>query len=258
LTRRAHLEHPADVINQTPPELTAGYAAFRRERRAADVLNPGYVLAFAAFRDPELGLNAELSRLVRAADGTAVYLVPGDDVVAIIQRGGSGSVLGLSQALDGTGISTSFRGTGRLQIVGLLPDDVHMVTVARRNGDEIDVRVPDHLFSGLRRRTRPENPLGERGGPWPTRVHDGRMSHEAPAPRRCGAAAVTRAIKERPRVVTAMALGLELGDSVRRHLCNPHRIVATLCAVQVAVRAGRLGELRCVALSSADGGEHGC
>jgi hypothetical protein len=121
--------------------------AFRRERRAADVLNPGYVLAFAAFRDPELGLNAELSRLVRAADGTAVYLVPGDDVVAIIQRGGSGSVLGLSQALDGTGISTSFRGTSRLQIVGLLPDDVHMVSVARRNGDEIDVRVPDHLYS---------------------------------------------------------------------------------------------------------------
>jgi hypothetical protein len=148
LTRRPHLEHHADVINQTPPELTAAYAAFRRERRAADVLNPGYVLAFAAFRDPEMGLNAELSRLVRAAaDGTAVYLVPGGDVVAIIERGGSGSVLGLSQALDGTGISTSFRGTGRLQILGLLPDDVHMVTVARRNGDEIDVRVPDHLYS---------------------------------------------------------------------------------------------------------------
>lgn len=94
-----------------------------------------------------MGLNAELSRLVRAADGTAVYLVPGHHVVATIERGGSGSVLGLSQALDGTGISTSFRGTGRLQILGLLPDDVHVVTVARRNGDEIDGPVPDHLYS---------------------------------------------------------------------------------------------------------------
>jgi hypothetical protein len=135
------------VINQIPADLRAAYLAFRRERRPDDALTP-HTRAFPALRDTQMGLNAELSRHVRAADGTTAHLVPGEGVLAII--------LGLFQALDGTGIGTRFRGTGRLQIVGLLPDGVHTVTVVRRNGDEIDVKVPDHLYAADVQATSPE------------------------------------------------------------------------------------------------------
>lgn len=142
------------MINEIPAELRAAYGAFRRERRPDDALTP-HTRGFLALRDSQMGLNAELSRHVCAADGTTAHLVPGDGVLAIIERGG-GSVLGLFQALDGTGIGTSFRGTGRLQIVGLLPDGVHTVTVVRRNGDEMDVKVPEHLYAADVHATNPE------------------------------------------------------------------------------------------------------
>jgi hypothetical protein len=145
------------VINQIPADLMAAYGAFRRERRPDDALTP-HTRAFPALRDTQMGLNAELSRHVRAADGTTAHLVPGEGVLAIIERGG-GSVLGLFQALEGTGIGTRFRGTGRLQIVGLLPDGVHTVTVVRRNGDEIDVKVPEHLYAADVHATSPEELL---------------------------------------------------------------------------------------------------
>jgi hypothetical protein len=143
------------VINQIPADLRAAYRAFRRERRPDDALTP-QTRAFRALRDTQMGLNAELSRHVCAADGTTAHLVPGDGVLAMIERGGSGSVLGLFQALDGTGIGTRFRGTGRLQIVGLLPDGVQTVTVVRRNGDEIDVKVPEHLYAADVHATSPQ------------------------------------------------------------------------------------------------------
>jgi hypothetical protein len=148
LTRRDRLDHHVEVITQIPVELTALYGAFRRERHVDDALTPGHLGAFPAFDDRPMGLNPDLSRRVRAADGTAAYLVPGDGVVAIIdERTGGGSVIGIQQALDGTGISTSFRGTGRLQIDGLLPDGVDAITIVRRNSDEIGLQVPDHLYA---------------------------------------------------------------------------------------------------------------
>ena len=134
------------MIDGVPPELMAAYRAFRRERRPDDGLDPGMLRAFPSFGDPRMGLNPAMSRRVLAADGTAAYLVPGDGVVALIDDWG-GSVLGIDQALDGTGIGTSFRGTGRLRVQGLLPDGVDAVRIVRRNGDEIRVTVSEHLYA---------------------------------------------------------------------------------------------------------------
>jgi hypothetical protein len=134
------------VLADIPLELRDAYSAFRRDRSHDDVLPAGTTDAFPAFGEPRFGLNADLSRLVRAADGTTAYLVPGDGVLAVIDRGGGG-VAGLHQALDGTSVGTSFRGTGRLQVLGLLPDGVDQVAVVRRNGDAIIVLVPDHLYA---------------------------------------------------------------------------------------------------------------
>jgi hypothetical protein len=134
------------VLADTLPELRDAYSAFRRERRRDDVLPAGTTDAFPAFGEPRFGLNADLSRLVRAADGTTAHLVPGEGVLAVIDRGG-GAVAGLHQALDGTSVGTRFRGTGRLQVLGLLPDGVDQVAVIRRNGAAITVPVPDHLYA---------------------------------------------------------------------------------------------------------------
>jgi hypothetical protein len=134
------------VLADIPLELREAYSAFRRDRSHDDVLPAGTTDAFPAFGEPRFGLNADLSRLVRAADGTTAHLVPGDGVLAVIDRGGGG-VAGLHQALDGTSVGTSFRRTGRLQVLGLLPDGVDQVAVVRRNGDAITVLVPDHLYA---------------------------------------------------------------------------------------------------------------
>jgi hypothetical protein len=134
------------VLADIPLELRGAYSAFRRDRSRDDVLPAGTTDAFPAFGEPRFGLNADLSRLVRAADGTTAHLVPGDGVLAVIDRGG-GAVAGLRQALDGTSVGTSFRGTGRLQVLGLLPDGVDQVAVVRRNGEAITALVPDHLYA---------------------------------------------------------------------------------------------------------------
>lgn len=102
------------VLADAPQELRDTYLAFRRDRRQDDVLGPR-AKNFPSFDEPTVGLNPDLSRLVRAADGTTAHLVPGDGVLAIIEHSG-GAVCGLKQALDGTTVGTSFRGTGRLRV----------------------------------------------------------------------------------------------------------------------------------------------
>jgi hypothetical protein len=141
-----HLEHHADVIDGVPRELTAAYRAFRRAPRPDDGLDPGLLRAFPSFDDPRMGFNPAMSRRVLATDGAAAYLVPGDGVLALIDDWG-GSVLGIDQALDGTGIGTSFLGTGRVRVQGLLPDGIDAVRIVRRNGDEIHVPVSEHLYA---------------------------------------------------------------------------------------------------------------
>jgi hypothetical protein len=132
------------VLADAPQELRDTYSAFRRDRRRDDVLGPR-AKDFLSFNEPTFRLNPDLSRLVRAADGTTAHLVPGDGVLAIVEHGGA--VARLQQALDGTTVGTSFRGTGRLRVWGLLPDGVDEVTVVRRNGDPIIEPVSDHLYA---------------------------------------------------------------------------------------------------------------
>jgi hypothetical protein len=156
------------MIIRVPDQLSSAYAAFRRERRPDDVLHPGH-LSLPSFREPAFALNPDLSRAVRAADGTTAYLVPGDGVLAVIDRGGGG-VAGLHQALDGTILGTSFRGTGRLQVLGVVPDGVREVVIERRNGDMISEPVNDHLYAVVVVATTPDE--------LPDRVHLKLGDHE--------------------------------------------------------------------------------
>lgn len=64
----------------------------------------------------------------------------------MIERTGGG-VAGLHQLLEGSAVGSSFRGRGRLRVSGLVPDDVPVVMLARRDGSAITVPVRDHLYA---------------------------------------------------------------------------------------------------------------
>jgi hypothetical protein len=128
--------------------LRAAYAVFRRERSPADALPAAVVSGSLSAADPAWGLDADTSRVVRrAGDARAWYLVPGDGLLGCYDEHGGGVVMGLEQALTGENVGSSFRGTERLQVSGLLPDGVTAVTVVRRNGDGVTVDVPDHVYA---------------------------------------------------------------------------------------------------------------
>ncbi len=67
---------------------------------------------FPALDEPAFGLDASRSRRVRAVGAAEVVLVPGEGVVAVIDRG-DGGVAGVVQLLDGSAVGAAFRGTGR-------------------------------------------------------------------------------------------------------------------------------------------------
>jgi hypothetical protein len=135
------------VIGDSLEALRAAYQVFRRERSPGDVLPPVLAQRSLSVADPAWGLDAELSRVVRrAGDGRPWFLVPGDDVVGFYDERGSGFVLGLEQALTGENVGSSFRGTGRLEVTGLLPDGATDVMIMRRNGEGILMQIPDHVY----------------------------------------------------------------------------------------------------------------
>lgn len=132
------------MIREVPEELRAGYAVFRRSRRPPDELTTRHARA-PQLSEAAYGLNPSLSRAARTSSGTVVMLVPGDGLLAELWDGGL-SVGSIEQALGGESVGTSFRGTGRLQVFGVLPDGVDEVLVTRRSGKSVRLEVPDHAY----------------------------------------------------------------------------------------------------------------
>jgi hypothetical protein len=135
------------VIDKVPVELLGGFNAFRRAAEPDDVAPPTVVRS-VALAEPSWGINPALSRAVRTTDPVRrFFLVPGDGVLGFYEEGGAGAVLSIDKAVSGESVGSTFRGTGRLEVSGLLPDGVDRVTITRRNGQTIDASVPDHVYA---------------------------------------------------------------------------------------------------------------
>lgn len=72
--------------------------------------------------------------------------MPGPAHVASLFPGGGG-VATLLEALSGADIRSSFRGTGRLLVVGVVPDSFTQVAIRRRDGSSIPVTVVDNVYA---------------------------------------------------------------------------------------------------------------
>ena len=135
------------MIDKVPVELLRAFNAFRRAAEPYDAAPPT-VAGSVALAEPSWGLNPALSRVVRTNDPTRrFFLVPGDGVLGFYEEGGAGAVLSVDQAVTGQTVGSAFRGTGRLEVSGLLPDGVDQVTITRRNGQTIEASVPDHVYA---------------------------------------------------------------------------------------------------------------
>jgi len=73
--------------------------------------------------------------------------VPGDGVLGFYEQAGAGAVLSIDRAVSGESVGSAFRGTGRLEVWGLLPDGADRVTITRRNGQTIEASVSDHVYA---------------------------------------------------------------------------------------------------------------
>ncbi len=94
------------------------------------------------------GLNPALSRMVRTSEpARPMFLVPGDGLLGVYEPGGSGGVLPFDRAVTGESVGSAFRGTGRIEVSGLLPDTVGHVAVVRRNGEVIETSVPENVYA---------------------------------------------------------------------------------------------------------------
>jgi hypothetical protein len=136
------------VIHGVPVELLRTFSAFRRAAEPEDVAPPPMVVRSVGLAEPRWGLNPALGRVVRTEDPTRrFFLVPGDGLLGFYDEQGNGAVLPVDHAVTGQSVGSAFRGAGRLEVSGLLPDGVDQVTITRRNGQTIEASVPDHVYA---------------------------------------------------------------------------------------------------------------
>lgn len=132
------------MIREIPEELRAACSVFRRARSPRDELTTRQSCA-QPFAEEAFGLNPSLARAARTASGVVVMLVPGAGLLADLWSGGGG-VGAIEQFVRGETVGTFFRGTGRLQVTGVVPDGVEEVVVTRRNGTSVRLQVPEHAY----------------------------------------------------------------------------------------------------------------
>jgi len=77
------------------------------------------------------------------------YVVPGTHAIGCYDDRGSGGTFDLATTMAGGSITTSFRGTGRLLITGLVPDHLTDLRLVRRNGSTVAVDTHDNLYAIL-------------------------------------------------------------------------------------------------------------
>ncbi len=109
------------VIEAAANELLAAFSAFRRSANQADSA-PQEVVRSVALGEPSWGLSPALSRMVRTSEpARPMFLVPGDGLLGVYEPGGSGGVLSFDQTVTGGCVGSAFRGSGRIEVSGLLP-----------------------------------------------------------------------------------------------------------------------------------------
>ena len=135
------------MVEAVADELLAAFSVFRRAANPADSA-PQEVVRSVELGEPSWGLNPALSRMVRTSEpARPMFLVPGDGLLGVYEPGGSGGVLSVDHAVTGENVGSAFRGTGRIEVSGLLPDTVGHVAVIRRNGEVIETSVPENVYA---------------------------------------------------------------------------------------------------------------
>jgi hypothetical protein len=147
----AGLDH-RHVPSADEDRLKAAFPVFDRAKRASDRLSDhlASVIERSVERFPDLDLDPEKSRLVTPPNAfTTYFLVAGRTTLALFDERGSGTIGAVAHADSDRGAGTSFRGTGRVEVKGLLPDDACDARVVLRDGSSMPAPAPYGCYSVL-------------------------------------------------------------------------------------------------------------
>lgn len=139
--------------NQSSPEAAAtnpwrDLALFRREPGPADSLPPRLLPAELAAR---LALDPSAARLAYAGTFNRIYAVPGRQAICLFDTTGASSPCWPPATVrEGMAVSTSFCPPSlpprTMEMVGLLPDGIHRVSIVMEDGHRRSAQVTHNLF----------------------------------------------------------------------------------------------------------------
>lgn len=137
---------PSEAGSVTP--LRHDFKLFRREARPRDEI-PASVISAQIVR--RLGLDLSEAKLARATRFSSLYAIPGRRAVCLLDTSGVSSPCWPPGTVEeGKAVSTSFCAehlpAGELQMVGLVPDGVSKVWIARSDGSRLPVPVEQNVF----------------------------------------------------------------------------------------------------------------
>jgi hypothetical protein len=138
------------MISAEEDALQAAFPVFARPKAPSDALSDHLVSVVERSLERFPDLDPDKSRLVTPPDAFIdYYLVAGRTALAQFDPRGSGGITHVAHAASARSVGTSFRGTGRVEVNGLLPIDVTDARIVLRDGRVIPAPAPFGVYSVL-------------------------------------------------------------------------------------------------------------
>jgi hypothetical protein len=130
--------------------LQEAFPVFARPKTLSDALSDHLVSVVERSLDRFPDLDPDKSRLVTPPNAFIdYYLVAGRTALAQFDPRGSGGITHVAHAASGRSVGTSFRGTGRVEVNGLLPIDAADARIVLCDGRSLRAQAPFGCYSVL-------------------------------------------------------------------------------------------------------------